>query len=217
LYPPSGTHFNLRSNGYICLESIFKTKPLELSQKEVLSVIAKAKQGDQMAFKKLLDHCWNMVFGFQLKRVQNESEAEDITIEAFAKAFDKIDQFDPQYTFSTWVITISKNIQIDRYRKRKNSIFVEPLEDNKSQGAAIADGSPTREDALIQEQNLLQLQGMMKSLKPIYREVLQLRYFQELSYKDIAQQLNEPMTNIKVRLLRAKKLMAELIDQSPNR
>jgi len=207
----------LWSIGYICLVLICKTEPLELSQKEVIRVITKAKEGDQMAFKRLLDHCWNMVFGFQLKRVQNESEAEDITIEAFAKAFDKIDQFDPQYNFSTWVITISKNIQIDRYRKRKNSILVEPLENNKSQGAAIADGSPTREDALIQEQNLLQLRGMMKSLKPIYREVLQLRYFQELTYKDISKQLNEPMTNIKVRLLRAKKLMAELIDKSQNR
>ncbi len=190
---------------------------MELSQKEVLNVITKAKGGDQMAFKKLLDHCWNMVFGFQLKRVQNESEAEDITIEAFAKAFDKIDQFDPQYNFSTWLIAISNNIQIDRYRKRKNSLFVEPLEDNKSQGSEIADGSPTREDALIQEQNLLQLRVMMKSLKPIYCEVLQLRYFQELSYKEIAEQLGEPITNIKIRLLRAKKLMAELIEESKDR
>ena len=62
-----------------------------------------------------------MVFGFQLKRVHNESDAEDITIEAFAKAFDKIEHFDTNYNFSSWVITISKNIQIDQHRKQRNS------------------------------------------------------------------------------------------------
>ena len=145
--------------------------------------------------------------------MQNESDAEDITIEAFAKAFDKIQQFDPKYNFSSWVITISKNIQIDQYRKKRNSIVAGPLDDQQDQGNEVADDSPTKEDALIREQNLLQLQALMKLLKPIYREVLQLRYFQELPYRDMAEQLGEPLTNIKVRLLRAKKLMAELIEQ----
>lgn len=198
---------------YICLESIVKTYPLELSPEEILLVIAKAKSGDQKAYKQLLDHCWNMVFGFQIKRVHNESDAEDITIEAFAKAFDKIDQFDPSYNFSSWVITISKNIQIDQYRKQRNSIITGPLEDQKDQGNDVPDDSPTKEDALIQEQNLMQLQTLMKMLKPMYREVLQLRYFQEMPYRDISEQLGEPLTNIKVRLLRAKKLLAELIEQ----
>ncbi len=186
---------------------------MELSPEEILRVITRAKSGDQKAYKQLLDHCWNLVFGFQLKRVQNESDAEDITIEAFAKAFDKIQQFDPKYNFSSWVITISKNIQIDQYRKKRNSIVAGPLDDQQDQGNEVADDSPTKEDALIREQNLLQLQALMKMLKPIYREVLQLRYFQELPYRDMAEQLGEPLTNIKVRLLRAKKLMAELIEQ----
>jgi len=199
---------------YICLESLFKTYPLELSPEDILQVIAKAKSGDQKAYKQLLDHYWNMVFGFQLKRVHNESDAEDITIEAFAKAFDKIEQFDPNYNFSSWVITISKNIQIDQYRKKRNSIVTGPLEEQEDQGNTVVDDSPTKEDALIQEQNLVQLQTMMKMLKPMYREVLQLRYFQEMPYLDMAEQLGEPLTNIKVRLLRAKKLMAELIQQN---
>lgn len=199
--------------GYICLEQCVKTKPLELSQEEIYQVIAKAKSGNQKAYRQLLDHCWNMVFGFQLKRVRNESDAEDISIEAFAKAFDKIDQFDPRYNFSSWVITISKNIQIDQFRKRRNSIVVTALDEQDNQANQVPDDSLSTEDALIQEQNLIQLQTLMKMLKPMYREVLQLRYFQEMSYRDIAEQLGEPLTNIKVRLLRAKKLMAELIEQ----
>ncbi len=195
------------------MEQCLKTKSLELSQDEIYHVIAKAKLGDQKAYRQLLDHCWNMVFGFQLKRVRNESDAEDISIEAFAKAFDKIDQFDTRYNFSSWVITISKNIQIDQFRKQRNSIVVTPLDEQDNQANQVPDDSPSSEDALIQEQNLIQLQTLMKMLKPMYREVLQLRYFQEMSYRDIAEQLGEPLTNIKVRLLRAKKLMAELIEQ----
>ncbi len=186
---------------------------MELSSEQILQVITKAKSGDQKAYKQLLDHCWIMVYGFQLKRVHNESDAEDITIEAFAKAFDKIEQFDSNYNFSSWVITISKNIQIDQYRKQRNSIVAGPLDDQQDQGNEVADDSPTKEDALIQEQNLMQLQALMKMLKPMYREVLQLRYFQEMPYKDMAEQLGEPLTNIKVRLLRAKNLLAELIEQ----
>jgi RNA polymerase sigma-70 factor (ECF subfamily) len=186
---------------------------LELSQDEIYQVIAKARLGDQKAYRQLLDHCWNMVFGFQLKRVRNESDAEDISIEAFAKAFDKIDQFDTRYNFSSWVITISKNIQIDQFRKQRNSIVVTPIDEQDNQANQVPDDSPSTEDALIQEQNLIQLQTLIKMLKPMYREVLQLRYFQEMSYRDIAEQLGEPLTNIKVRLLRAKKLMAELIEQ----
>jgi RNA polymerase sigma-70 factor (ECF subfamily) len=204
----------LHAINYICLEPLFKTEPLELSPEEILHIIAKAKSGDQKAYRQLLDHCWNMVFGFQLKRVHNESDAEDITIEAFAKAFDKIDQFDTNYNFSSWVITISKNIQIDQYRRQRNSIVVAPLEDQEDHGNEVPDDSLTTEDALIQEQNLIQLQTLMKMLKPMYREVLQLRYFQEMPYRDMAEQLGEPLTNIKVRLLRAKKLMAELIEQN---
>ena len=195
------------------MEQCLKTKSLELSQDEIYHVIAKAKLGDQKAYRQLLDHCWNMVFGFQLKRVRNESDAEDISIEAFAKAFDKIDQFDTRYNFSSWVITISKNIQIDQFRRQRNSIVVTPLDEQDNQANQVPDDSPSSEDALIQEQNLIQLQTLMKMLKPMYREVLQLRYFQEMSYRDIAEQLGEPLTNIKVRLLRAKKLMAELIEQ----
>ena len=80
---------------------------------EVKEAIQKAKNNDQKAFKYLLNTYWDQVYGFQLKRVENENDAEDITIQTFSKAFDKIDTFNDNYTFSTWLITISKNIHID--------------------------------------------------------------------------------------------------------
>ncbi|MCK5638226.1 MAG: sigma-70 family RNA polymerase sigma factor, partial [Flavobacteriaceae bacterium] len=78
----------------------------------------------------------------------------------------------------------------------------------------IADEEPSPADRLIQEQNLAQLKAYIRQLKPHYQEVINLRYFQELSYKEIAKELDEPMNNIKIKLLRAKKLLAEIITKS---
>jgi len=77
----------------------------------------------------------------------------------------------------------------------------------------IIDESPTPEDTIITEQNLAKLLRDIKKLKPHYQEVINLRYFQELSYQEISNALNEPMSNVKVKLLRAKKLLAEIIQK----
>ena len=99
---------------------------MEVSKPEIINYIQKAKNGKQSAFKFLLDTYWNKVIGFQLKRVKNEYEAEDISIETFAKAFDKIETFDEKYEFATWLIAISKNIQIDKSRKKTLHYIVIP-------------------------------------------------------------------------------------------
>lgn len=84
--------------------------------------IQKAKQGDQSSFNFLLHHFWSDIYNYQLKRTHNENDAEDITIQSFSKAFDKINSFDNKYQFKTWLTTISKNIHIDLIRKNKKSI-----------------------------------------------------------------------------------------------
>lgn len=181
---------------------------------EVKEAIEKAKIKDQIAFNFLLDTFWNSVYGFQLKRTENENDAEDITIQTFSKAFDKIHTYNDKYEFNTWLITISKNIHIDLLRKRKSSISHTVNRDEDDDFYAIIDESPSPEDKLITEQNLAKLLRDIKKLKPHYQEVINLRYFQELSYKEMSQQLDEPMNNIKVKLLRAKKLLAEIIKKN---
>jgi len=180
---------------------------------EIEKYIEKAKKGDQVAFTFLLDHYWNEVYGFMLKRTENETDAEDITIETFSKAFDKIATYNPEFQFNTWLIAIAKNVHIDLLRKKKTSLFVEITDEEDQQAYNVADTSPSAEDELITEQNLSQLLRYIKELKPHYQEVIQLRYFQELSYQEIAEQLNEPLNNIKIKLLRAKKLLAEIINE----
>lgn len=181
---------------------------------EINEAIKRAKANDQKAFNFLLDTFWDDVYGFQLKRIQNENDAEDIAIRTFSRAFDRIETFDENYTFKTWLITISKNIHIDLIRKKKTSISQVISNDNKSV-YQILDESPSAEDKLITEQNLSKLLKDIKKLKPHYQKVINLRYFQELSYKEISEELKEPINNVKVKLLRAKKLLAEVIKKTP--
>lgn len=184
---------------------------MEVKQEKILKYIQKAKQGDQVAFTFLLDYYWNEVYGYMLKRTENETDTDDIVIETFAKAFDKISTYNPEFGFNTWLITIAKNVHIDMLRKKKSTLFLEITDEEDSIANQVLDDTPTVEDTIITEQNLSKLLQQIKQLKPAYQEVIQLRYFQEMSYQEMAEQLNEPLNNIKIKLLRAKKLLAEII------
>jgi RNA polymerase sigma-70 factor (ECF subfamily) len=182
---------------------------LDKIENTIQETISKAKAGNQIAFSNLLDTFWNDVYGFQLKRTENENDAEDITVRTFSKAFDKIATYNDEFEFKTWLIAISKNVHIDLVRKRKRNVF-----DSWGGNEAVQkmlDDAPTAEDRLITEQNLATLLLHIKQLKPHYQQVINLRFFNELSYAAIATELDEPINNIKVKLLRAKKLLAEAI------
>ncbi len=182
------------------------------TEQSITEHIKKAKDGNQIAFSILLNTFWNDVYGFQLTRTKNENDAEDITIRTFSKAFDKINSYDEAYEFKTWLITISKNLHVDLIRKRKRSLL-DDMDSDGDEVKKVLDETPSAEDQLIIEQNLANLLQHIKKLKPHYQKVINLRYFNELSYAEIAKQLNEPVNNIKVKLLRAKKLLAEIIEK----
>ncbi|MDX1365005.1 RNA polymerase sigma factor [Arenibacter latericius] len=184
---------------------------MEKTDESLTNLIEKAKLGNQIAFSSLLNHFWNDVYGFQLIRTQNENDAEDITIQTFSQAFDKIHTFDSSYKFKTWLIAISKNLHVDLIRKRKRNVLQGSESGNTDAIKKVLDDAPSIEDSLITEQNLAALLGYIKKLKPHYQEVINLRYFQELAYAEIAERLGEPINNVKVKLLRAKKLLAEII------
>ncbi len=184
---------------------------MDKTEEPLPNLIEKAKLGNQIAFSALLDNFWNDVYGFQLIRTRNENDAEDITIQTFSKAFDKIHTFNKEYEFKTWLIAISKNLHIDLIRKSKRNVLQGNAESNSEAIKKVLDDAPSPEDSLITEQNLAALLGYIKRLKPHYQEVINLRYFQELPYTEIAKKLGEPVNNVKVKLLRAKRLLAEII------
>jgi RNA polymerase sigma-70 factor (ECF subfamily) len=178
----------------------------------VQELIDKAKKADQKAFRDLLNYFWEDVYKFQLKRTNDAYEAEEVTVQTFARAFDKIDTYEESFKFKTWLITISKNIHIDLIRKQK----LKTSDINERKASQIADVEPTIEDKIIKDQNLKNLLKQIKQLQPHYREVIEFRFFKEMSYKEIAIRTDQPLTNVKVRLLRAKKLLAEIINEKKN-
>ena len=187
-----------------------------LAPENISKTIQNAKSGQQLAFSNLLDTFWNDVYSFQLLRTKNELEAEDITIETFSKAFDKINSYKEEFVFKTWIITISKNLHIDLLRKQKRSLENNTFSYQNTTGESeVLDSTPSAEDQLIQQQNLADLLTEIKKLKPAYQKVINLRYFNEMSYAEMALELGEPVNNIKVKALRARKLLSELIRNKP--
>ena len=172
--------------------------------------IKEALEGKQSAFDYLLNRYWNDVFRFQKSRINNQNDAEDITIQTFAKAFDNLKQYNPQYDFKNWLLMISKQVYIDSQRKKKHD-FVSIKEENEV--FQLPDKELTAEDKMILEQKLLQVKQAINRLKPHYKEVLELRFFHDLSYKEIAEQLDEPLNNVKVKIMRARKLLADKLKQ----
>ncbi|WP_010522146.1 RNA polymerase sigma factor [Aquimarina agarivorans] len=189
---------------------------MQINSPQLLLHIEKAKEGAQASFSFLLDTFWNEVYQFQLQRTKNDFEAEEITIMSFSKAFDKIEQFNSDYSFKGWLFAISKNAHIDQVRKQKNDWKIATQAQESSMANTVLDLTPTPEDQLITKQNLAELLRHIKKLKPHYQQMIQLRYFQEMTYKEMADELDEPMNNIKVKLLRAKKLLLTSLNAAKN-
>ena len=168
-----------------------------------------AQKGDQHAFRHLLEFYWNDVYGFMLQRTQNENEAEDLTVRCFGKAFEKITTYNPDFGFKTWLTTIAKNLHIDQIRKE--TISAVTTETSQEIAQNIADSSPHPEDDLIRKQRLETLLSNIKTLKPHYRDVIQLKYLHELTIKQMAKELHTNESTVKVKLMRARKLLAEIL------
>ncbi len=170
--------------------------------------IKEALEGRQSAYKYLLNTYWDDVYRFQKSRINNQNDAEDITIQTFAKAFDNLKQYNPKYDFKNWLIMISKQVYIDYQRKKKHN-FISIKENNEV--FQLPDKELTAEDKMILAQKLMQLKQAINQLKPHYKEVIELRFFHDLSYKEIAEQLGEPLNNVKVKLMRARKLLSDIL------
>lgn len=188
----------------------------ENARRDVDLVIA-ARSGDQKAFAQLMKRYKDAIYFMLLKMVNNKTDAEDLAIEAFGKAFSNIHQYEPQFAFSTWLFRIASNNAIDHMRKKKAvTVPLEPIVGNdKSIGIEynynIRTDSDTPEEAFIKEQNAKLLRKAVSSLKPRYRTLLELRYFKEYSYAEIAEELNLPLGTVKVQLFRSREMLFDLL------
>ncbi len=169
--------------------------------------IRRARQGDQQAFKYLLEKYWDDVYHFQKSLINNEGEAEDITLETFARAFDKLNLYNSRYSFKNWLLTISKNLYHDRRAANRRRQQTSSIDEHPHLLNLPDEWDPDDEDIL--QSKLAELKKALAGLKTAYREVLEMYYFNELSYKEIAARTGLSLSNVKIRILRAKALLAE--------
>jgi RNA polymerase sigma factor (sigma-70 family) len=187
--------------------------------KNDLVLVELARTGNEKAFASLMNRYRDSIYFMLLKMVNNTSDAEDLTIEAFGKAFRNLESFTPDFAFSTWLFKIATNNCIDFIRKKQSSpASIDQLQDDLDNLTVnIQSDLPDPEESLINDQKIAVLRDVVNQLKPRYRKLIELRYYKEYSYEEIASELNLPIGTVKAQLYRAKSLLYNIFIKTGNR
>jgi RNA polymerase sigma-70 factor (ECF subfamily) len=181
------------------------------------ALVEAALRGEEKAFARLLSKYKDAIYYMLLKMVNNKSDAEDLTIEAFGKAFKNLHQYSPNYAFSTWLFKIASNNCIDFLRKRKGILIsIENSQEGNENDPPVKLKSidPDPEQKMIRIQKAILLRRIVRRLKPRYRMLVELRYFREYSYEEIARELKLPLGTVKAQLFRAREMLFKMIEST---
>jgi RNA polymerase sigma-70 factor (ECF subfamily) len=190
---------------------------------EDLQLVKDALNGQNIAYTKLLQRYRDSIYFMVLKMVHNRSDAEDLTIEAFGKAFRNLAKYSPEYAFSTWLFKIATNNCIDFIRKKRvNTVSMDQPISREDEGGATLEhtfGSETDDpqDTFIKQQRQEKMRELVSGLSTKYKQLIDLRYFQEHSYEEIAEELNLPLGTVKAQLFRAKELLYNMMKDRKER
>jgi RNA polymerase sigma factor (sigma-70 family) len=179
-------------------------------------LVVKAREGSQKAYADLMQRYKDSIYFMVLKMVNNKEDAMDLTVETFAKAFEKLDKYQPDYAFSTWLFRVATNNCIDFIRKKKlNTTSIHGMmdEDGDEKQLQIRADVLNPEETSIKKQQTEELKLLIQSLPARYRNLITLRYFDELSYEEIAQQLDLPLGTVKAQLFRARYLLGNILNR----
>jgi RNA polymerase sigma factor (sigma-70 family) len=179
-------------------------------------LVQAAIAGDQKAYADLLGYYKDSIYFMLLKMVNNKIDAEDLTIEAFGKVFKNIHLYTPNFAFSTWLFKIASNNGIDFLRKKKameRHISIDVGNDDKGSEIPIhiPSNSPDPEEQLIMKQKEKIMRLVVSKLNPLYRQLIELRYFKGYSYLEIAEELNLPLGTVKARIHRSRELLMNIL------
>lgn len=179
-------------------------------------VKAALERGEQNAYAELMRNYRDSLYFMMLKMTNNPQDADDLTIEAFGKAFKNLRQYTPDYAFSTWLFKIASNNCIDFIRKRKMNESVsinlsDPLETGDDLAEILPATSRTPEEDIIRQQKIDALRDIVSKLKPHYKKLIELRYYEELSYEEISVQLDIPIGTVKAQLFRAREFLYHIL------
>ena len=186
--------------------------------KQDLVLVEEAKKGKQAAYAGLMDRYRDSIYFTMLKMVKNTDDADDLTIEAFGKAFNRLEQYSPSFAFSTWLFKIASNNSIDFIRKKRIQVTSMDSGFSNSDGESIQiDARSTGlnpEETIMQGQRIDHMRLLVSKLKPKYSELVEKRYFEEMSYEEIAEEMNLPLGTVKAQLFRARDFLASMIDKT---
>lgn len=178
-------------------------------------LVTKALNGDSSAFSALMDFYYDAIYFTLLKMVYNYSDAEDLTAEVFGKVYKSLNQYSFDYAFSTWIFSIASNHGIDFLRRNRH--LISSLEDNSDNTMnnipVLQDDQPGPEENMIRQQEYKKLETLIEMLKPFWQNLIRLRYYNELSYEEIADKLKLPMGTVKSQLYRAKDSLTKLYNE----
>lgn len=178
-----------------------------MREEQLFLLIQKAKEKNQKAQTQLINLYWVDVFSFVMKKLNDENDADEITVNVFSKVLSKLDLFDPNFQFKTWILTIAQNTIIDFWRKKSRES--EDSRDNLDEVKNVYAKSP--EELLISEEEQQKILQIIATMDAKNQDIIRLRFFEEKSIKEIAEELNLSVANTKVRIMRAKKVLAELL------
>ncbi len=192
---------------------------LSSKAQEDIRLIESAKSGNQMAYETLLKKYKNSLYGSIYKIVRNQEIAEDLTLETFGKVFSKLDQYNYQYAFSTWLFNSGVHGAIDYLRKKKqqNITSIDEYIDNSSDKTFSSFITSPHDDPiheLLKQEKINFIRLIIERLKPKYKQVIQLYYYQELSCDEIAKSLNISTGTVKADLFRARMILYQIIIDS---
>lgn len=192
---------------------VSKSNPGESSQRDYL-LVEQALKGNQKAYADLMALYEDPVYHIIFQKVGDAIIAEDLTIETFGKAFRNLGRFSPDFAFSTWLFRIAINHSIDFLRKQKKDPCQRDGGSSLASQPEAIDDKPDPEEIFIRDQRLGLLRDTVEKLKPRYRRLIELRYFEELSYEEIASALTLPLGTVKAQLFRAKDLLYHILSES---
>jgi RNA polymerase sigma factor (sigma-70 family) len=183
-----------------------------------LTLVEAAKKGDQSAYAQLMDRYRESIYYMMFKMVRHQDDADDLTIEAFGKAFSRLEQYSPSYAFSTWLFKIASNNCIDFIRKKRIKVTSMDTGYTTSNGEVIFVDAKAHtlnpEETIIHGQKVIHMRLLVSKLKPRYRQLVEKRYFEELSYEEIAEELNLPLGTVKAQLFRARDFLSSMIEKT---
>ncbi len=189
-------------------ENISKTK----SDDNIL--INKALAGDQTAYEKLMKKYYQLIYNLIFRMISRKEDVEDLTQEAFIKAFNSLQNFDRQFAFSTWLFKIATNNAIDYLRKKKLNTFSidREIESEESDFKfEIPDNENKPDRVIIEGERKKILDEAIESLPPKYKEVILLRHKMDKEYEEIAKELKLPLGTVKAHIFRGRELLNKFL------